>query len=211
MEKKEINNNVLAVLLVFVIFISFLGTWNSLMRLQGITGAATGLGYINVSVNETTGISMVQANVNFTSTAIGISKTTYTASAITSGPFNITNDGSVLINITIADTETLFDSASLNRQLHYLYNITLADYASNSRVVGYNCSLGGSNGLAYNPAAGGWRGFPSSGTETPICRLNFTDGYDSVRIDVNITPPNDEPGGQKAARVTFTSVATTPS
>ena len=200
---KEINNNTLAVFLLVVILLSLLGTWHSIMRLKGITGAATGLGYINVSINETIGITMVTANINFTSTVPGENKATTKATDITSGPFNITNDGSVTINITIADTETLFDSGSLSRALHYLYNVALTRPANG--VFTYPCSLNHTQGLQYTSALL-WRAFPASSTETPICALNYTDGYDSVIINVNITVPLDETGGQKSARVTFTSL-----
>jgi len=205
---KKIDNNTLSIILIIVIFISILITWDGMMRLQGIIGAATGLGYVNVTVNETVGITMVTNTVNFTSTLPGVSKTTYIATDITSGPFNITNDGTVDINITITDTETLFSSANLNRDIHYLYNVTLAQ--KNTAV--YDCSLNMTLGLKFTPVTSisGWRAFPVSGAETPICGLNYTDGADSVTININITVPNDESSGTKAARVTFTSVATTP-
>jgi len=206
-QKQSIGNNTLATLLIIVIFVSFLGTWQSLMRLQGITGAATtALGYVNVTINETVGISMVTAIVNFTSAVQGQTRATIIASDYNTGPLNLTNDGGTVINVSITDTQTIFSSASFARATHYVYNVTLADITTNA--ASKNCSLGYSNGLSYTYAAGGWRAMPSAGAETPICRLNFTDGKDSVRVDINITVPSDEAAGEKRAKITFTGLVT---
>jgi len=208
--KKEISNNQIVLiafiaigLSVFSIFLSFGGF--------GITGAASsGIGYTNVTVGETTDISIVRAQINFTDSDPGVTKDSVEsdhvdASCTTDGEcgINITNDGSTSINISMQNTEDLFSSEGLVYAQHYLYNVTMGDNSTDYTAL--DCSTGGSAGLQLTDS---WRAMPAQGSdEVAICCLNGTDNHDWAQVDINITVPDDEPAGIKSGRITFTATA----
>ena len=211
MEKKEvkgISNNVLAVLLFATILFSITGTLFSLSRIESLTGAAAAIGTVNITVNESNGITLTQSAVNFTLSIPGNSRTTLTGGDIQAGPFNLTNDGTVLINVTIGSTP-LFSSSSANTLPNVFYSYNITHIVSGVGIYIGNCSYGmrGNNPICGNNATCGlWRPMvATANAETSICRLNFTDGSDSVLVQVNITIPSDEPAGTRNANVTFTS------
>jgi hypothetical protein len=192
--KKSISNNVLVVLIGITILVSIIGSWISINKLSPLTGYATTIyGSVNVTINCTAGISFNTVGnsgvaVNFTAAAPGESRLTTTPSDITKGPFNITNDGTSLINISVSST-ALFESPLANSlpNKYYSYNGTKSSSAPTCVV-------------STTP----WT--QMSGTPTvAICRLNFTDGSDTGIIHINITVPPDEPSGARNATVTFTS------
>ncbi|MBI2671241.1 hypothetical protein HYX18_04675 [Candidatus Woesearchaeota archaeon] len=219
-QKKEISNNVLVVLIVTTIFVSIIGTWVSISRLSPLTGFAatttTIYGQVNVSINCTAGIGFARGNVNFTSAVGGDSRTSYTAADLdNSGPFNITNDGNSLVNISISSANLWASSQGAIPSRFYSYNVT--HILAGAGIYIGNCSLTYANngrfctqsGAGPNSTCGLWRQFQSSADSGAVCRLNFTDGSDSVLVHVNITVPSDETGGRKNATVTFTSSSDT--
>ncbi|MCG2717688.1 MAG: hypothetical protein L6408_02485 [Nanoarchaeota archaeon] len=216
--KKEISNNQIVLIAFIAISLSIFSIFLSFGNL-GITGAAsTGVGYTNVTITETTDITVVRAQINFTDSNPGESKNSVEsddvdASCTTDGEcgINITNDGSATINITMTNTENLFSSASLVYAQHYVYNITMGDsttdYVRDNRCsTGYvNTTATGNSGLALT---GSWRAMPAQGAgEVAICCLNYTDDHDWAQVDINITVPGDEPAGIKSGTITFTAIA----
>ncbi|HLC56592.1 MAG TPA: hypothetical protein VJJ23_05125 [Candidatus Nanoarchaeia archaeon] len=203
-----ISNNVLAVLLAITIIFSITGTLISLSRMEALTGAAAAVGTVNVTVNESAGISLSQSAVNFTTSDPGVNRITTTGLDIQAGPFNLTNDGTVLVNVTIGST-ALFSVASANTLPNRFYSYNITHILTGDGIYIGNCSYGmrGNNLICGNNAScGAWRAMvATAAAETAICRLNFTDGSDSVLIQVNITVPSDEPAGTRNANVTFTS------
>jgi hypothetical protein len=206
---KEASNNYLAIIAVLVIALSMFSILSSLEKL-GITGASNvGVGYTNVTVPATTDITVVNAQINFTDSAPGVTKDSHAFADIASGcsvdatcGINITNDGSVNVNISMANTEDLFDTGSTD--VNYLYNLTFGNNATGQRI---DCSTGGSSpgALAFTGDSG-WRAMPGVGTsEVAICDLNFSDSSDSVMIDINITVPPGEGAGIKSGTITFTA------
>ncbi|MDD5253639.1 MAG: hypothetical protein PHG05_00865 [Candidatus Nanoarchaeia archaeon] len=207
----EVSNKSLVALSVIAVIISLTGIFISLTAPQSslVTGGATGS--VNISVNASLGITMVNADINFTSSNPGDNKVSYLTDDLEGESclanyecgFNITNDGSVLINISIQETESLFDSASFSAAKHLLYNVTHAEAGYPAAAPGSGCSVGYPGGLG----AGDWRALPSAAAEDGICFLNYTDGSDSVMIDLNVTVPVDEPSGEKLATITFLAKA----
>ncbi|MEK6974513.1 MAG: hypothetical protein AABW41_04740 [Nanoarchaeota archaeon] len=218
-QKRDISNNVLVVLIAVTIFISIVGTWISISKLSPLTGFAatttTLYGQVNVSINCTAGIGFARGNVNFTSAMPGDARTTLTAADLdNSGPFNITNDGTGLINVSIAAANIWSSTQGGVPSKFFSYNVTHIN--AGAGIYKGNCSLSYPTGLfcaqsgaGPNATCGLWRMFQSSADSGAICRLNFTDGSDSVLVHVNITVPNDEPSGKKNATITFTASADT--
>ena len=212
----EISNNVLVVLIGSVILVSIIGTFISLNKLAPITGFAptttTIYGQVNVTINCTAGISFARANVNFTAAIPGDARTTVTSADLdNSGPFNITNDGTGLINISIASANIWASTQGAVPSRFFSYNVShLSTYVGNcSLTFPHNPFCGNTTNGAPNSTCGLWRPMPSSAEQWPICRLNFTDGSDSVLVHINITVPSDEPSGKKNATVTFVATADT--
>lgn len=207
--KKRISKNYLIVIAILAMTSSVFSLFLFLGKFD-ITGASsTGIGYTNVTVLETTDITVVRGLINFTATSPGVSKDStqsshlYQCDTDLKCGINITNDGSIAINISIENTEALFDSGTIDNSKHYLYNITLGDNSTDYTSV--DCSTGGSQGLQLT---GSWRAMPDElASEIAICCLNQTDSHDSVQVDINITVPDDEPAGVKSGTITFTASA----
>ncbi|MDD5332015.1 MAG: hypothetical protein PHE43_04340 [Candidatus Nanoarchaeia archaeon] len=204
---KEASNKLLMTLAVFAVTISLVGIYTSFTseKISLITGGATGS--VNISINSSLGITMISSDINFTTSNPGDSRTSYeqddlegeSCSADYLCGFNITNDGSVLMNITIQETENLFDSASFVNTKHLLYNTTHEELGYAAAAPGSGCSVGYPGGFGE----GYWRALPRASAEVAVCALNFTDGSDAVRVDLNVTVPTDEPPGQKLGTITF--------
>jgi hypothetical protein len=199
--KNPVSNNILSVLIGITILVSIIGSWISINKLSPLTGYATTIyGSVNVTINCAAGVSfnslggITGGSVNFTAAAPGESRLTTNPSDITSGPFNITNDGSSLINVTISSTP-LFNSPSANTlpNKYYSFNGTKT-----------------SNLPSCPPNANypSWQQTSSTPT-VAICRLNFTDGSDTALVHINITVPPDEPSGARNATITFTAISDT--
>ncbi len=210
--KKEFSTNNLLIIAFIAIGLSLFSLLLSLNKLEVTGAASTGAGYTNVTVIEATDISIVRAQINFTDANPGDTRDSHESDHVNQCTIdnecgiNITNDGSVDINITLENTDDLFESATLDQSIHYLYNITLGDNSTDYTAV--DCSTGGSRGLQFNGTNGdsGWRAFPpQGGSEVAICGLNSTDGHDSVQVDVNITIPGDEAAGIKSGTITFSA------
>ena len=60
-----------------------------------------------------------------------------------------------------------------------------------------------------NIAASGWASNWTDITTSDkqiVDRLNFTDGSDSVRIEIRLNVPSDEPSGTRSSTLTFTAI-----
>lgn len=195
---KQISNNTLLILIISSVVVSVIGTWITIIKITPITGAVTGT--TNVTVNSTAGISLSTSLVNFTESAPSESRTTYRTTDIRSGPFNITNDGTVLVNITMSATNPFSGTFSMPGS-KYLFNVSiLSDYMGRQF---FNCSVGvnsTTSGAGYEFA--GYQ-YVKTSAQMIICNLNFTDGKDSALIHINITIPSDEAAGVKTSVVTF--------
>lgn len=239
---KEFSNNQLIIIAViaivvslFSIFISFGGK----LSITGMIGGTNGIGYVNVTVPSTAAITVWITSINFTGTNPGASKTSYAQADVDSTEglpcetdnhcgMNITNDGSSFINITLYESERLFDSGSYDNRTHFLYNVTMQDpdYGTATYGANGNCSVGYDRGLPGidGTTTGQWRPVPDNilTKEDAVCYLNNTDTLgtictashtgntdvcpDIARIEFNITVPDDEPAGDKAGTLTFTAV-----
>lgn len=229
---KKFSNNTLLMIAVIAIAISLC----IIVLPFGDKLALTGLdvAYVNVTVPSTAEITVWTTSINFTGTNPGDSKSSYSAADVDSREgmpcttdnhcgMNITNDGSVFINITIQETENLFDSGSYVANTHFVYNVTMQDplYTTAYGASG-NCSVGYAQGLPGLSGWGDWRGVPRASSENAVCYLNNTDnggacttGHlgdtdvcpDVARVEFNITVPGDEVAGDKAGTITFTAIA----
>lgn len=224
--RKEAQNNYLVIVALIAIVLSVVSVLSLLGNL-GITGAATEVGYVNVTVPTTAEITIHTTSINFTGTNPGDTKTSYESDDVATREgvpcdvdnhcgMNISNDGSGFINVTIQETESLFTSGGYSADSHFLYNVTMQDaaYVEGNVYSGKaNCSVGYAGGFAGVGGVGYWRGVPSSSAEVAICYLNYTDAVpgggdsdsrpDIARVEFNITVPDGEGSGDKAGTITF--------
>ncbi|MBI2110361.1 right-handed parallel beta-helix repeat-containing protein [Candidatus Woesearchaeota archaeon] len=156
----------------------------------------------NLTVASYIAISLPTDNINFTSIVPGQSATSYnTAQMTTSRTLNVSNDGNAITNVSVTESEALWDSLN-KRPEHFSLNISHGDPNYGSKGA---CSVGYRN-WGYGTAA--WFPIPSSSSAGHICQLSYlnqSDRYNSASVYINITVPPDEAGGQKNARLTFTA------
>jgi len=113
--------------------------------------------------------------------------------------FNITNDGSININISIDVTSDMFVSSSTNAS-SFMCNATNFDSNSNASAQGWT---GDCTYAEWVDCRDG------QAVETGNCfaDINFTDGADTVYLEVQIAVPDAEPSGDKQASITFTGTS----
>lgn len=201
--EKEVSNNTLLFLAIIAIGISIFSIYSSLQD-QTFTGAA--VGHANVTISESTTITLSPSSINFTDTALGIAKDSgnnadvFDCAADNVCGINITNDGSVYINVSLETTQDLFtspgqDANSFRCRVNGHSNTTSTFYESVDWPTTYfsptDCrdSIGAINNF--------------------IAGLNFTDGFDNAYVDINISVPNDEESGSKVSIISFTATKST--
>jgi hypothetical protein len=203
---KQISNKTLLVLAIIVISLTFMGVWFSLTRVPNLITSAA-VGFVNITINETVGITLRNQVINFTASNPGDDKESNDSSDVTTGldlcaatddtcNFNVTNDGSVNINITLTTNTELFTSATMN-STHYRCSIenhfnTTGDqfgYCVGSNTTWFDCSLNGGAANATIPC---------------ITNLNYTNNRDSALVRIRVNVPSDEPSGKKNNTITFT-------
>src|SRR3989344_3038184 len=108
-------NNLLLLLAVIAMASLFLSIWIHFNMSASLTGLA--IGTVNVTINESVGITLSKATVNFTVSNPGDNRVSYTAGDLSIAPLdscdtmqanqtcgiNITNDGTVNLNISLRD------------------------------------------------------------------------------------------------------------
>ena len=183
---REISNNSLVVLILIAIFISVAGTWISLGKLIPITGYGAGAsGTTTATVNDTVDITLSNSPVAFGNQDIGVYNST---SDDNPDAFNISNDGSVYINVT-ASVTSLWDSQSSPTSY---YNISCRN------ETWWSCDDAHSNdSSSSNPADA------SATVIIPGLPFNLTNN--SARVDVSICVPLGEAAGAKSSTITFTA------
>jgi len=180
------RNNVLIVLIIFSILISLGGTWLTLGRLSPIIGYGAGAsGTTTVSVGESIDITLYNSTVAFGSMDIGDYNDTTDNSPTY---FNISNDGSVYINVTASATD-LWGTQS-NPSTYF--NISCRN------ETWWSCDDAHSNDSSSSNPIG-------TVASIVIGGLPFNDTNDSVRVDIYVLVPVGEASGAKSSTVTFTA------
>lgn len=190
---KQVSNNFLVVLILASILFSVVGTWISLSKLSPLTGLVSSPGYVNVTVNRSLAFTLIPTSVNFT--GLGNSDGDNTTD-LTPKPFNLTNDGNVLINISIAVT-SLWQTAASPTAL-------FGCRCGNTTVDG-NCSQTGI-WPTFNDT---FRNCPTSATVF-IGFLDWDNSNDTNYLHINVTVPSGEPGGFRESTITFTAADANP-
>ena len=191
MEKRAaLTTNILAMFLGVAILISIGTTVFTLDRLHTaslteITGAVTGTA--NVTITNTTSISLPNSTVAFGDITIGTANDTTDNNPL---PFQVRNDGSVNVNVTI-NASALFTGLTRN-QSSYRF-VCRAD-------EGENCPTGSAASLTDMPTAN-----DTLLNRTAVFDLPADDSNDSRFVDIEVRVPSDEPGGAKSSTVTFTA------
>lgn len=158
------------------------------LNLKSITGAQTSspTGIANVTVTSTTYISLPIATIDFGPLDNNQNNNTLDDSP---GPFELQNDGTVNVNVTIGATD-LF-SSSVNPNSTYQFACGTGEIS---------CPTGSVTSFIDMPA-----------TASPlqiIADLPFANSGDQVEVDINVTVPGDEPAGGKTSTVTFVATET---
>ncbi|HLC74130.1 MAG TPA: hypothetical protein VJH20_05855 [Candidatus Nanoarchaeia archaeon] len=188
---KQVSNNFLVVLILASILFSVVGTWISLSKLSPLTGLVSSPGLVNVTVNRSLAFTLTPTSVNFT--GLGNNDADNTTD-LTPKPFNLTNDGNVLINISIAVTSLWLTAGSPT---------ALFQCRCGNTTVDGNCSQ------VVFPSIINFTNCPTSATVF-IPFLDWADGNDTNYLHVNVTVPSGEPGGFRESTITFTAADAKP-
>jgi len=149
---------------------------------------------LSASVQATADIFLQQATVNFGAVQVGVSYDT-TGNYSNASRFLLRNDGSVKTNITITAIGLWTSISQTAGSSAYRWNAT---NATGNTSIPTNCADSNQNT---------WYAVPLTAEDPSalVCNLNFSDGNDYAKIDVQITVPTGEAAGAKTSTVTFTA------
>ncbi len=184
--KKKVNHNLLSLLVVITLLISITSLWISIDNNQ-ITGLISG--FANVTVATTTTITCQNTACNVYLGSLGTLATNDTMDNDPEG-FNITNDGNVVLNITVLKGADLFTNGDTDA---FQFNFTCI-----SDVYCANSTDNADSNITT------WTDITTSAKQV-VDRLNFTDGWDMFEIEINVTVPSAEASGLKSATLTITA------
>ena len=179
------RNNVLVVLAIFSILISLGGTWLTLGKILPFSGYSGASGETTVLVGETIDITLSNSPVAFGSQDVSVANDTTDNNP---DAFNISNDGSVYVNVTIYAT----DLWSLQTVPTPYFNVSCRN------ETWWNCDDAYSNHTSASNPIG-------SAASNIIAGLPFNESNNSARVDVSISVPLSEPAGAKSSTLTFTA------
>lgn len=193
--KLHISEVALIVLVIVAIGVSVLGTSFTMIKLSNRdnlfipTGqfTSTPTGTANVTIPSLTYISLPVATIDFGS--LEVTETSDTSDGAPA-PFQLQNDGTVNVNVTIGASD-LFSSTG---------NPT-SNYQFKSRINEADAVVNSTKDLITNYA-----NMPVTGSPTRVVsNLKFPNAYDNVYIDINVTIPSDESAGAKGSIITLTA------
>jgi len=201
----EISNKTLAILLIGAIVISLGGTLISLnrlarIRLPGITGFATDIGGVNLSITGVTEVNWTTDDIYWGPGTVTTGTSTCTLTSY-DGNTNCTTFG------TVSSPLVLENIGNTNVTLNITCGKTAATFIGHADAVYHNKEPGSCPGLAISAGA-----FQTASTD-PVVVCNSTgggflatDGSDTMNFDVRVVIPSAAPSGSKTS--TFTATAT---
>ncbi|MFH1649851.1 MAG: hypothetical protein ABIA93_04840 [Candidatus Woesearchaeota archaeon] len=212
------TNKTLAIFLVLAIVVSIGGTLLTLNQLQKATGGTGKVtaGKVDLTVDPQASV-ITLFNVSFGTGTI--SSTTYLTtetdlsalgftacdSGDTCGGLVLENDGNVNINVTMYSdvTAATFIGGTSPAYKYTMANGTNSGAASDAAGAEPGCV--NSTGVAHFMDAVYAAVPQGSGNAELICaNFTFADANDVIRVEFNITIPDDAPTGAKTSALTFT-------
>jgi len=205
----EVTNNLLAFLVIIAMVVTITGTLSMLSLMPGlevpITGMAqsTAYGIANVSLPAEANIQLTVAVVDF-GTITAIPGTEETTMYFSPPPFELKNNGTATINVSIAEANATGEGL-------------LWDRDDNGTYFEYNCTKNESTSVAlwyapwtaFNDAheAGSFVTEPLNLDAAPnanlIWNLSSKDTEFAVKVHINVTVPASEPYAVKQATILF--------
>ncbi|MBU0962847.1 MAG: hypothetical protein KKD48_02995 [Nanoarchaeota archaeon] len=184
------SNNLIGGLIIVAMLISIGSTALVLSEIESvpiITGRATSTpqGITNVTVGATTYITLPVAFIDFGSLYNNeINDTTDNSPA----PFQLQNDGTVNVNVTIKGTNIFSGTGAANPSSYYQFACGAGEIA---------CPTGSVVSFTNMPN--------STSSTIAVAQLPYVDSGDQVEMDIKVTVPADESAGAKTSTVTFTA------
>jgi len=184
-----VSNNTLAGLIVALIVVSLVGTLSVIKPLAVITGFAAG--DVTTSIGTDITITLPNNTIDFGNITQGTVNDTLDNKP---WPFDVQNDGSVRVNITISATDLW--STTANPTANYMFVANKTGEGGAGWCFDGNASA--SNVTLTNMP-------PSTGKLLGLLESN--NNCDTGEIGIKITAPADEPAGGKTSTVTVTASA----
>ncbi len=186
----NIDNNVLAGLVIVAIVVGIAGIYSA-SSIQSSPSRGTGLvtGTANVTIPSRVQISLPVDGIDFGNVNISDSDDTEDLSP---APFEVQNDGSVDVNITVYATDLFSGSGASNPSSYYQFKSAENEAGS--------VEDSGSDLVTT------WTNMPNSTSPATFAtNMNFPNNNDNLYGHISITVPDDEPAGSKSSTVTFTA------
>jgi len=182
------KNNNLTIISSFLIIIGLFLIGSNYSEITGM--ATTGEGTSNISVDNSTAISLVTSNMNFLGATVGSFNDT--AADNSPLPFIVRNDGNIYINVTVASAhnETFLSSLNDPDGKDNLGRGFFEGKCGNNETT---CPLGSTTTYTVIPTV----------AKTYISSLQYAIGSDEVEFEINISVPASEPPGSKNNTLTF--------
>ncbi|MFH1424084.1 MAG: hypothetical protein ABIG20_00200 [archaeon] len=168
-----------------VVVISVLGTMMLFAKGPFITGFAVGTAQL--IVNNTTAISVDASTTPMDFGTMDVNTQNDTTNDDPS-PFIISNDGNVMVNITVGAADMWTSDANPTAN----YKVNSSENESASVVSATNLTT--------------WMNMPATGAPSNIVtHLWYETANDSIKVNINVTVPGEELPGSKSSVVTFTA------
>lgn len=186
----NISNNILAGLLIVAIVVGIGGMYAA-VNIQTQTAAATGFatGVANVTIPAKVQISLPVNTIDFGNLEISATNDT---SDMDPAPFEIKNDGSVNVNITVEATDMFSGTGGANPSTYYQFKSAEKEAGS---VVNDTTDL-----------VTTWTNMAATGNAVNFTtNFKFPNANDELYGHIKLTVPDDESAGAKSSTVTFTA------
>lgn len=187
MGKREPKQVILAMMLITAGMLAVSLFQENESGIRMVTGAATGTA--TVVIQAAVEISLPVDAVNFGNMTTGESKNTTTNNPL---PFLLRNDGTVLVNVSIARDNS---SAAL---------FSGTGGGDNSTSFRFKPAVAG-EGVSADPSCSkiNWTNVPGANPLDFLCKFNFVDTNDEAEVELMANVPVDEPSGSKSESLVF--------
>ncbi len=175
---------------------------NGLSKIGATGYASIAWGKVNITVRNTTDITLTVASVDLGQLGEGETNNTIGDQASDPAPFSIRNDGNIPINISLQGTSLFIQTPNPTANFQARCGNVTAEWNCTGGTYDYNTS-------AYrNASILSFTDIPASGSPRVfIANLTHRSAYDEAKLDISVTVPSEELGGIKGSTITFTSSA----
>jgi len=206
------TDNALMTVAIIAVIVSIVGagiTYSHLANFRNkVTGFATDLGYVNLTVEESVSLNFTTASVNWGSGRVNdgassalLDTTNYTAANVTNGNWTGNSAGLVLENIGNKNVTLELKATSDNASF-------IGGTAGSGPLFNWRFNATEANSCVNATPLNLWAPVNTTGDGTLVCDyFNYLDALDQLRIDFFVRIPSDSITGARGNTITATFAA----